>query len=250
MNTVIVVNKPLGLTPLKALEQLRKDKPELTGEVLSYAGRLDPMAEGVMLVLIGETNKKREKYLAMDKEYDFEMITGITTDSYDLLGLVERVNLQVKVTEVEVGKAFGKYVGQVTLPYPPFSSKTVKGKPLWWWVREGRLSKIDLPINSFEVYTLETLKSREISAQELLSEIDKKIKRVKGNFRQEEILKVWQKKLNGMNCNFLVFTCRMSCSSGTYVRSIVAEVGEKLRVGAVVYSIKRTRIDRFLLPRS
>ena len=58
----IVIYKKVGETPLEALDRLRKIKPEYREETLSYAGRLDPVAEGVMLVLVGEECKNKEKY--------------------------------------------------------------------------------------------------------------------------------------------------------------------------------------------
>ena len=67
MDSVLTVYKKRGETPLQALNRLRKEAPKLENEILSYAGRLDPLAEGLMLVLIGEANKKREKYLNLDK---------------------------------------------------------------------------------------------------------------------------------------------------------------------------------------
>ena len=56
MSSVLTIYKNKGETPLQALSRLRKEKPELEKETLSYAGRLDPLAEGLMLVLIGDAN--------------------------------------------------------------------------------------------------------------------------------------------------------------------------------------------------
>jgi len=52
----------------------------------AYAGRLDPMAHGVLVLLVGEENKKREKYEKFVKEYLFQCIFGVATDTYDILG--------------------------------------------------------------------------------------------------------------------------------------------------------------------
>ena len=81
------VYKNIGETPLECLNRLRGQYPEYKDVPLSYAGRLDPMAEGVLLVLVGEENKKREKYLSLDKEYTTDILFGFATDTYDVLGL-------------------------------------------------------------------------------------------------------------------------------------------------------------------
>ena len=95
------IHKAVGQTPLEAIEQLRIQTPELYQVKLSYAGRLDPLAEGVLLVLVGEANKERDAYLGLDKVYEFEMVLGVRTDSYDLLGLVEKVNTNIGNYNIE-----------------------------------------------------------------------------------------------------------------------------------------------------
>lgn len=242
MNEVTTVIKPLGLTPLQALDQLRIDRPELMHEKLSYAGRLDPMAEGVLLVLVGEANKEREKYLALDKVYEFEMVLGISTDSYDLMGMVNQVNRDTDIEESKLENIVNAYKGKVSLPYPPFSSKTVKGKPLWWWSRENRLDEIKIPINKFEVYELKILSRENISSVNLLKNVEEKIGKVTGDFRQAEIVARWKEQLESKMTDFPQIKCRMKCSSGTYVRSLVQDMGEQLGCGGVTYSIHRNRI--------
>lgn len=58
MDKIISIYKPVGKTPLQMVEELRKRFPDIANEKLGFAGRLDPMAEGLLLVLIGEENKK------------------------------------------------------------------------------------------------------------------------------------------------------------------------------------------------
>jgi len=69
MKKVLTVYKNIGETPLECLERIRSERQELVKERLSYAGRLDPMAEGVMLILVGDENKEREKYLGLDDSF-------------------------------------------------------------------------------------------------------------------------------------------------------------------------------------
>ena len=78
---VVNLYKNLGETPRERLERLRLQKPHYAHEVLSYAGRLDPMAEGVMLCLVGSANHRREEYLNKGKEYILDVLFGFATDT-------------------------------------------------------------------------------------------------------------------------------------------------------------------------
>ncbi|MES2135091.1 MAG: hypothetical protein V4449_02535 [Patescibacteria group bacterium] len=84
-----VLEKKIGDTPLQALEELRRKNDWLQSVPLTYAGRLDPMAEGKLLILIGDECKVRERYDGLDKEYEFEVLLGFSSDTGDVLGMAE-----------------------------------------------------------------------------------------------------------------------------------------------------------------
>src|SRR5579871_234239 len=92
MQTILNLYKPIGKTPLEVIREFQIQNPEYQNVKLGYAGRLDPMAEGVLLVLVGEENKKRKEYERLKKEYEFTVLFGIETDSYDALGTVKNIN--------------------------------------------------------------------------------------------------------------------------------------------------------------
>jgi tRNA pseudouridine55 synthase len=69
-------------------KKMREQRRDLWNETLSYAGRLDPMAEGVLLCLVGSANARREAYLDLNKEYILDVLFGFSTDTYDILGKV------------------------------------------------------------------------------------------------------------------------------------------------------------------
>jgi len=237
---VIYVYKNLGETPLEALDRLRLEKPEYAREILSYAGRLDPLAEGVMMVLVGEENKEREKYLNMTKEYEFEVLFGLATDTYDLLGLVTD-HLGAKLpSEESIKSALKNFKGIRSQGYPAYSSKTVAGRPLFEYARAGKLAEIELPKKEVEIFDIELLGSREISKNELLESIEEKVSKVKGDFRQEAISARWKQVLvQAGDSMFAIAKIKMHASSGTYARSVAVELGAKLGLPAVAYSIKR-----------
>ena len=134
-----IIEKELGESPLQALERFRASDPRLADVPLTYAGRLDPMAEGKLLVLIGEECKRKEEYLRLDKEYAFEILFGVSSDTGDVLGMPEACGLP-PLKEDEVLKAAEGMTGGHRLPYPAFSSKPVGGKPLFEHALGGRLS--------------------------------------------------------------------------------------------------------------
>ncbi len=243
---IITLYKEQGETPLECLERWRGTDPDRQGVALTYLGRLDPMAEGVLLVAVGEENKNREKYLGLDKEYEFDVLFGFQTDSYDLLGVAENFGNNVFAqNELSQGEILQENIiskvlslrGKQIQQYPPYSSRTVQGKPLWMWAREGRLIEIEIPTIEIEIYDLKELETREISKEELLKEIESKIAKVKGDFRQAGSIASWKKVLAENSQNFYtVGSFWIKCSSGTYVRSLANDLG------GVAYRIKRTKI--------
>ena len=88
MESVLNLYKERGETPLERIERFRKTHPEYRKLPMSYAGRLDPMAEGVLLVLVGEENRNRETHLSLTKKYEFDVLFGFATDTYDVLGVL------------------------------------------------------------------------------------------------------------------------------------------------------------------
>ena len=236
---IVTIYKNLGETPLEALERFRVTRPELKDIPMTYAGRLDPLAEGDLIILIGDECKNKDAYLGLDKEYEVEVVLGISTDTHDALGLAEisrglpsRVGLDVQ-----------KYVGKFSQPYPAYSSKTVNGVQLHELSRRNELPDV-MPKKNVEVYKVELLSRNEISATELKSRILHNIDLVKGDFRQEEIKKRWEEVFRGLpsRVGLDAIRFRVKCSSGTYMRSLADRIGKDLGCGAFCLSIKRTKI--------
>src|SRR5882724_588569 len=108
---MVCIYKQKGETPLQALNRLRVEKPEYMEATLSYAGRLDPMAEGVMVVLVGDENKEREKYLGLDKVYVTEVLFGVSTDTADILGKIKKYKNK-KIEKLQIKKLLQKSIGK------------------------------------------------------------------------------------------------------------------------------------------
>lgn len=246
---MIVIHKEVGETPLAALERYRTAHPELASVPMTYAGRLDPMAEGELLVLVGDECKDKEKYLGLDKEYEVEIVFGVSTDTYDALG-VSTLNQKMNENgafeskfdrKLELAPSqWTRYVGRFTQEYPPYSSKTFNGRQLHELARIGELPD-GMPTKEVEIYAINELSRRTISAAELKREIFSAIDRVKGDFRQEEILACWRRTLSD-DGEFRIVKIKVVCSGGTYMRSLAHRVGKDAGVGAFALSIKRTKI--------
>jgi len=235
--------KKEGQTPLEAMEEFRKENLEYKDQKMTYAGRLDPMAEGVLLILTGEDCKEKQKYLGLNKEYEFEILWGFQTDTYDILGIPTWTS-DVQVAQhsnilKNVGM-LGEMKGKFIQKYPPYSSMTVNGKQLFQWAREGRLDEIKIPEQEVEVYSTELLGERYLSSEELMENILRRIDKVNGDFRQEEIKNKWSDILSrletGFPSRFLISRVKIKCSGGTYIRGIVNDLG------GTVFSLKRTKI--------
>lgn len=269
LQKVIPIYKNKGQTPLQAIEDLVKIKPELKDIALTYAGRLDPLASGVLLVLVGDECKKKEEYLALPKEYLVTILFGFATDTYDILGKVKTESgilfemvwprsflefcarrsedLSNSIPD-EVNSILKKFTGTITQSYPPYSSKTVDGKPLWEWAREGQLDEITIPTHQVFIESINVVKTQSLLGSELQKKIHKDISLVTGDFRQKEILTEWDYILeNNQEKEFNTITLRVACGSGAYMRTLAYDIGKTLGVPALALDIVRTKVGEYTI---
>jgi tRNA pseudouridine(55) synthase len=242
---VNLVYKNLGETPHEAILRFKKENPQYENEPMTYAGRLDPMAEGLLLVLSGEKLHHKEDYLNLAKTYEFEVLWGFETDTLDLLGLVTLGAKEVPSAE-EVKKHLKQSAGRFEQKYPAYSSKPVQGKPLFQWAREGKLNVVAVPTHEVELYVAEVLSRRNVSGAYVLKNIEKKIGLVKGDFRQKEILEKWRDVLREeKDKEFTLDKITVTVSSGFYVRQLVSDLGKNFTTSVVTFSIKRTKVGSY-----
>lgn len=268
---LLIIDKPRGMIPLAVIKKIKQQQPTLRDQPIGYAGRLDPLAHGVLILMVGEeTTKQRETYLNLPKEYEFEAVFGLSTDTYDALGIptviAKSENRTTKskifrggqsrklpnvlsITRNDIEKFIHNKLGKHRQPYPPFSSKTVNGKPLFWWTKNHKLHEIDIPTREIEIYNFVLLETATISAKKLKKEIFEQIDSVSGDFRQNEIKNAWQTFFQNdkITDTFQTATFHISCSSGTYVRSLVNELGNHLGTEAMTRDILRTKVGEYTL---
>jgi tRNA pseudouridine(55) synthase len=247
--------KEVGETPLVAAERLRVQLGIPNEIPLAYAGRLDPMASGKLLILIGDECKQQTKYHIFDKAYTVEVLFGVSSDTGDVLGLLSHCDAQF-VTDAQCIDLMKKLVGTITLPYPHFSSKTVRGKPLHMWTLEGRLNEIDIPVKKSRIHALHFKHLRTITKAEILKAVREKIetipevtdpkKALGADFRRVDVRGAWDTFERDGNETYQVLTFTCIASSGTYMRSLAEKIGADLGTCALAYSIHRTDIGRYI----
>lgn len=248
MFDVVPTYKPEGLTPLQLIDQFRKQFPQYETVKISPAGRLDPMAEGLMLLLIGDANKKRQEFLPLPKTYEFSILFGVTTDTFDVLGEITATDFPYQEDQLKqsVEDVIPTFRGKKQQTYPPYSSKPVNGKPLFAWARENALKGLELPRKEIEIFELSAIAWEERSLTNLQDEIVHRIEKVSGDFRQAEILRSWQ-NLSQRPQTLLLLSCKATVSSGTYIRGLCHELGQVVGVGGLAYTINRTQIGDYSL---
>jgi tRNA pseudouridine55 synthase len=239
------VNKPLGVTNGQAIKLLRGKVPELRKRSLSYAGRLDPMACGVLPIVDGKDTVAREQVLKLNKTYVVEFLLGIRSDSGDALGMAELAPRSRDFTELD--EMVQKVKEMSRLPAPLYSSIPYQGKPLWWWAKNGLLPDV-LPETKCRVEKINLREQGSIRLHHIVDLIVPCIRALKGDFRQNEIISRWRElDASAPTLELEKITLEIECGSGTYVRAIVPWIGEQLRTRALVYSLVRTRVGKVSL---
>lgn len=280
LDKIKIINKKIGQTPLDCINEIKKRDHNLTNLPLTYAGRLDPLAEGVLVILIGDECLKKDEYLKLEKIYEVEILFGFATDTYDVMGKIINIYassscqfLDPRTREDEepnhknwhedsisnanilnitpdyvskIQEILPNFIGKINQSYPPYSSRPVKGKPLFMWAREGKLDQIEIPTHNIQVDNIEIIGQDFIKGDNLLADIKEKISHVKGDFRQKEIIAIWEKELkNKKEEKYFTIKLRISCGSGVYVRGLAHEIGEKLGIPALALKIVRTKVGEY-----
>ncbi|MEK9157422.1 MAG: hypothetical protein AAB448_04850 [Patescibacteria group bacterium] len=256
--SIISVYKSLGETPLQTLDALRVERPELAHEPMTYAGRLDPMAEGLLIVLTGEDRHRAKEFQKLDKTYRATFVLGFGSDTGDTLGLLTRhaglrpgIQRNKEDAGPRVKPGVTKNIESILLGdhevlMPVYSSYKVKGKPLHVWAKSGRLSEIEIPRRVMHVDAVRDVEVNTMFADVFLKSIIEGIGKVSGDFRQEEIVKRWKEVMRDVKDVTLV-SCELDVASGTYIRSLAGVLGEQLQTWALLYRLVRTRVGDFSL---
>ncbi len=238
-NQIIPIWKPVGMST----HTISKGISGLMGVPVAHTGTLDPMAEGVIVLLSGDIRYNKLEFAGWKKEYEFEMLFGLSTDTYDPMGLLSATDLAFELDEKRLRSALLSFQPAYTQTYPPFSAKRVNGKPMHYYAQRGELSQVIAPTIEAQLYELEVLGSTKLSLRDFIAVIVPKISQVEGFFRQEAILNGWKEFSNNTNLDALVAVVKIRAvvSRGVYVRALTVDVAAKLGTRALTYSIVRTK---------
>lgn len=235
MQKVIITQKNIGETPLECLERMRNIHNIPSDIPMTYAGRLDPLASGLLIILVGDECKKKGEYISLDKEYEIKVLLGVETDSHDLLGKILNVTPSSKETKLFDPSL---YLGSFLQSYPRYSSKIISLKEI----------PEEMPVKEVCIYNIEDMGRNVLTGEEIFLYTQENVQKVTGDFRQEEILRLWN-EFRGKYCSekFTLLSLRVTCSSGTYMRSLAHRIGKDLNSGACAFSIHRVRVGEFSL---
>lgn len=200
---ILIVDKPKGKTSFDLIRRLRKI---LQVKKIGHAGTLDPMATGVMIILVGKPfTRLSDHFLHHDKEYDAEITLGQATDSYDAEGKITDTSPIIPTLQ-EVEEALLQFQGTQLQTPPMFSAKKVNGKKLYELARKGE--------------TIER-KPAEVTI-----------------------------KIEFISYTYPILKIRVSCSKGTYIRSLAHDLGLTLKSFGTLTALKRVRSGKLTLEKS
>ena len=203
---MLLINKEKGMSSFDVIRFLRK---KLGVKKIGHAGTLDPLAEGLLIVLVGkEETKAAQDFQGLDKEYEAIARLGIKTDSGDLEGKELERQICKEISKKQIEKALKELEGEHMWQVPIYSAVKVDGRPLYKYARENKAVKI--PEKKMGIFQMELL-------------------RIENHDEYTDV------------------HYRAKVSSGTYIRVVSEKLGELLGCPATTAHIKRTQIGDFSL---
>jgi tRNA pseudouridine55 synthase len=199
MDGVIVIDKPEGWTSHDAVNKMRR----LSGiRRVGHLGTLDPMATGVLPLVIGRATRLAQFYMGMDKTYEAVVRFGYSTDTYDRQGTATSEPISPGISQEALEAALDDFRGLISQTPPPISAKKVQGVPAYKLARQNKpvkLAAVEVTVHSLELVGYD-----------------------------------------GLDAQMVV-----SCSAGTYLRSIAHDLGRHFGCGAFLQQLRRTRSGHF-----
>jgi len=157
MDGVLILDKPAGMTSHDAVNRLRR----ITGErSIGHLGTLDPMATGVLPMLLGRMTRLAQFYLYCEKTYEGEIRLGYATDTYDATGEPSgpAVAVNCQEQEAEIRAAAAGFVGVIEQTPPPYSAKKISGVPAYKLARKNQtveLKAVQVEIKKLEITAMQ-----------------------------------------------------------------------------------------------
>lgn len=207
MNGILIINKEKGCTSHDIVYKVKK----IFNEKVGHTGTLDPLAEGVLPILIGKGTLCSKYLINHDKKYVVNLALGQKTETADLEGkIIEEKNIPDKsLTQSKIEKVLKSFIGKQQQMPPIYSAIKVNGKKLYEYARKGQ--NVEIKPREIEIYDIK------------LMNIDAQKKQIQ----------------------FEVF-----CGKGTYIRSLCEDIAEKLGTVGYMESLKRIQVGDFKIEES
>jgi tRNA pseudouridine55 synthase len=216
MNGVLIIDKPAGLTSHDVVNRVRRI---LGQRSVGHLGTLDPLATGVLPLVVGSMTRLAQFYTTSEKTYEGVIRFGFATDTYDAEGEPSGPPADVKVSVEEVRELAARFRGMIEQIPPPFSAKKIRGVPAYELARKHKevaLKPVRVEIKEFEILGFASGVSGSVDAQPAAA--------IEPG-------------------NALCFRARVA--AGTYLRSVAHDLGQQLGCGAHLQSLRRTQLGEF-----
>ena len=151
MNGVIVIDKPPGFTSHDVVARVRRILKERS---IGHLGTLDPLATGVLPLVLGNMTRLAQFYLSSEKGYEGVIRFGFATDTYDAEGEPAAAKVEARLTLAQIRELSKKFVGEIEQVPPPFSAKKIHGVPAYKLARKKKEVKLEpakVEIKEFEI---------------------------------------------------------------------------------------------------
>ena len=155
MNSVLVIDKPQGITSHDVVARVRR----IVGErSIGHLGTLDPMATGVLPLLTGKFTRLSQFFMLNDKEYEGSIRFGWTTDTYDAEGAPTSDERSLQLSLDELDRLADRFRGEIWQVPPAYSAKKIAGVPSYKSARKGQAAVLDavqVQVHEFRLISLE-----------------------------------------------------------------------------------------------
>ncbi|CAG8520419.1 16182_t:CDS:2 [Funneliformis caledonium] len=219
-------------TQLKDLAISQKNKLKL-----GHGGTLDPLASGVLVIGVNDGCKRLQDYIKCKKIYEAVGMFGFATDTYDSEGKVIAIGPTEHITKEDISQLLTKFIGDIMQVPPMYSALRIDGRRLYDYARKG----LSLPRN---------IQARSIRIDSL-SLLDFTTNH---NFQIPKTdITITDKNNHVENINqasYPIFKIRVECGSGTYIRSLIHDIGKELGSAAHVVELKRLQQGNFILKKN
>ena len=222
---IILVDKPAGISSFGVVAKVRARLRDEFGHKIKvgHTGTLDPFATGLLILLTGKMTKKSSEFLKLDKVYEATLKLGYTSTTGDPEGQIQQFSVE-GLTEVTT-----EYEG--ASPVTTGASDPSPKRKAVEFVLSSFIGKITQTPPRFSAIKINGQRAYKLARQGKDFEIPS---------RQIEIYSI-----NIINYDYPELKIRVHCSSGTYIRTLAEDIGEKLGTGAYLTALRRTKIGDY-----